>query len=102
LALASAGRVAAAGDVVWQALLSLVLMNPKKSKGGKKVRPASGARHTRLISDMNSKLLAVWTVSGDQQCSHCGSSVVPERSRAGWVMLPLANCSHDAALVQQH
>jgi hypothetical protein len=27
----------AAGDVVWQAVLSLVLMNPNKGKGGKKV-----------------------------------------------------------------
>lgn len=26
-----------AGDVVWQAVLSLVLMNPNKGKGGKKV-----------------------------------------------------------------
>jgi hypothetical protein len=31
---------AAAGDVVWQAVLTLVLMNPRKSKGGKKVRKA--------------------------------------------------------------
>lgn len=30
----------AAGDVVWQAVLSLVLMNPRKGKGGKKVSQA--------------------------------------------------------------
>jgi hypothetical protein len=35
--------------VVWQALLSLVLMNPKKSKGGKKVSGAGRRVHTRLV-----------------------------------------------------
>lgn len=33
-----AGCACCAGDVVWQAVLTLVLMNPRKNKGGKKVR----------------------------------------------------------------
>jgi hypothetical protein len=51
----------AAGDVVWQAMLSLVLMNPKKSKGGKKVSAASAAYRGMFATAQ--ELRAAWAVA---------------------------------------
>jgi hypothetical protein len=48
-----------AGDVVWQAVLTLVLMNPRKNKGGsKKVRRLSRA----LCSISESSSCSIWHV----------------------------------------
>jgi hypothetical protein len=37
--------------VVWQAVLSLVLMNPNKGKGGRKVRSTPHSRTAQLLRD---------------------------------------------------
>jgi hypothetical protein len=49
---------------VWQAVLSLVLMNPKKSKGSKKVRAARPSGRTASLLSSAVRLLAVLGVGG--------------------------------------